>query len=165
MQIKWTKMTQTTTNTTILFKVFVSLVIALHSVSGYCWDVLDNDKFTCNNNQTCNGRPHSSCLQQQVSIYIFLVFIELHRENAIYAWNFSKKRLFYWLSRIFYCCWMLLIHSSCIHCNFIDCYARSPFIRKIVTIWIWCACWHWALTIETCCSMVIMDWEIVSLSN
>lgn len=58
------------------FKLLLILIMATHSAFGYHWGALDpeiTDDFVCNN-QTCDGRPHSSCLIQQVSVRLSGVF-------------------------------------------------------------------------------------------
>lgn len=47
------------------------VLVSLHSTVGHRWSVLDHgadNTFACNN-QTCDGRPHSSCLFPEVSVH------------------------------------------------------------------------------------------------
>lgn len=87
-----------------LLKLLVIFNVALHSSTGYRRNVIRheiNDDFACNN-QTCDGRPHSSCPLPQVSvplllsvvrrvhIFIYSLILAQHKKNCE---NLNLKRV------------------------------------------------------------------------
>lgn len=71
-----------------LFKLLIVFIAILHSATGYRRNVLQheiNDDYACNN-QTCDGRPHSSCLFRQVSARFLAAFsLFVRRLSIIYS--------------------------------------------------------------------------------